>query len=62
MKTEITTLFEQFLLPKLLPCRFVSTFIYKQREKNGLEKVLQIPYFCFLAGITAVLAEIEKLS
>ena len=33
METEITTLFEQLLLPKLLPCRFISTFIYKQREK-----------------------------
>ena len=31
-------------------------------RKNGLEKVLQIPYFCFLAGITAVLADVEKLS
>ena len=36
-KTEITTLFEQLLLPKLLPCRFISTFIYKQREKNGIK-------------------------
>ena len=61
-KQKNTTLFEQLLLPKLLPCRFISTFIYKQREKNGLEKVLQIPYFCFLAGITAVLAEGKKLS
>ena len=33
MKTKNTTLFEQLLLPKLLPCRFISTFIYKQREK-----------------------------
>ena len=33
METEITTLFEQLLLPKLLPCRFISTFIYTQREK-----------------------------
>nr|WP_296188255.1 hypothetical protein [uncultured Prevotella sp.] len=33
METEFTTLFEQLLLPKLLPCRFISTFIYKQREK-----------------------------
>ena len=33
METKITTLFEQLLLPKLLPCRFISTFIYKQREK-----------------------------
>ena len=37
MKTEFTTLFEQLLLPKLLPCRFISTFIYKQREKNGIK-------------------------
>ena len=33
METENATLFEQLLLPKLLPCRFISTFIYKQREK-----------------------------
>ena len=32
-KTEITTLFEQLLLPKLPPCRFILTFIYTQREK-----------------------------
>lgn len=37
METEITTLFEQLLQPKLLPCRFISTFIYKQREKNGIK-------------------------
>ena len=37
MKTENTTLFEQLLLPKLLPCRFISTFIYKLREKNGIK-------------------------
>lgn len=37
MKTKNTTLFEQLLLPKLLPCRFISTFIYKQREKNGIK-------------------------
>ena len=37
METEFTTLFEQLLLPKLLPCRFISTFIYKQREKNGIK-------------------------
>ena len=37
MKTEFTTLFEQFLLPKQLPCRFISTFIYTQREKNGIK-------------------------
>ena len=36
-KTEFTTLFEQLLLPKLLPCRFISTFIYTQREKNGIK-------------------------
>ena len=47
MKTEITTLFEQLLLPKLLPCRFISTFIYTQREKNGDKKVDRIPYFVF---------------
>ena len=29
------------------------------REK-WIRKVLQIPYFCFLAGITAVLAEGKK--
>ena len=33
METKNTTLFEQLLLPKLLPCRFISTFIYTQREK-----------------------------
>ena len=27
METEITTLFEQLLQPKLLPCRFISTLI-----------------------------------
>ena len=32
-KTEITTLFEQLLLPKLPPCRFILIFIYTQREK-----------------------------
>ena len=37
METEFTTLFEQLLLPKLLPCRFISTFIYTQREKNGIK-------------------------
>ena len=37
METEITTLFEQLLLPKLLPCRFISTFIYKQREKSEIK-------------------------
>ena len=37
MKTKITTLFKQLLLPKLLPCRFISTFIYKHREKNGIK-------------------------
>ena len=37
MKTKNTTLFEQLLLPKLLPCRFISTFIYKQREKNSIK-------------------------
>ena len=37
METKNTTLFEQLLLPKLLPCRFISTFIYKQREKNGIK-------------------------
>ena len=37
METEITTLFEQLLLPKQLPCRFISTFIYTQREKNGIK-------------------------
>ena len=37
MKTKITTLFEQLILPKLLPCRFISIFIYKQREKNGIK-------------------------
>ena len=36
-KTEFTTLFEQLLLPKLLPCRFISTFIYKQREKSEIK-------------------------
>ena len=37
METEFTTLFEQLLLPKLLPCRFISTFIYKQREKSEIK-------------------------
>ena len=37
MKTKNTTLFEPLLLPKQLPCRFISTFIYKQREKNGIK-------------------------
>lgn len=37
METEFTTLFEQLLLPKQLPCRFISTFIYKQREKSEIK-------------------------
>ena len=36
-KQKNTTLFEQLILPKLLPCRFISIFIYKQREKNGIK-------------------------
>ena len=36
-KTEFTTIFLQLLLPKLLPCRFISTFIYKQREKSEIK-------------------------
>ena len=36
-KQNLLPFFEQLLLPKLLPCRFISTFIYTQREKSEIK-------------------------